>query len=317
KNGEQGRRQMVGVWEHLNWDAQVASAGMTLMRAYVRRADETIVYTLPAFFGRQLGAGLGQKLQATHLFRQILGEDTDLLKYTEILEITSRLLYDMGSTYHESKDLPPPHRPRANLDAMVGHLNDEERTRIGANMDFIARHIFQLGSQRALNRRTLERYEQVLLNQVAPETGLELLIYLGGYFSGKKKAEVNLSREEMTHIFGVRGAQELLRETDAMEGLLNRLLQAFPLNNPPKLELDVLNEEIDNLWKQMSLFNQRQVRPILAEDTQQIAALIPMMANKTRKHVFDKPLETGKYQPQNEVEALRWVSGYFSRSHKR
>lgn len=318
KNGEEGRRQMVKVWEHLNWDMQVASAGMALMRVYVRKADETVAHTLPAFFGRQLGENIGQKLQATYLFRQILGEDTDLLKYTEALRITSQLLYDMGSTYHENKDVPPPHRIRANLDAMVGHLTDDERSHIGANIDFIARHIFQLGTQRAQNRRTLERNEQLLLNQIPPETGLEMLIYLGGYFSGKKKFTPDLSREEMAHMFGVRGAQELLRESDAMEGLLNRLLQAFPPNSPPKIDLETLNEELENLWKQISLFNQRQCRPILAEDTQHIAALIPMMANRTKKSIFEnKTLDTGSFQPQNELEALRWVSGYFNRTHKR
>lgn len=317
KSGEQGRRQMVKVWELLNWEMQVASAAMTLLRMYIRRADITVAHTLPSFFGKHLGENIGKKLQATYVFRQMLG-DLDLIKYAEAIEFTRDLFYDIVATYQEGKDTPPPHRLRSGLDAMSGGLVDEERDRIGANVDFLSRHIFQLATQRPQNRKSQERNEDLRLNSVAPETGLEMLVYLGGYFSNKQKAEVNYTHEEMRHLFGNRNATMLLRETEIIEGVLNRLLQAFPPNGAPKLDLEALNEEIENLWRQIKLFNQRQIKPVLAEQTQHIAYFIPLMASHTKKNPFtNKDLDTGKAQPQNELEALRWVMGYFNRIHKR
>lgn len=317
KSGEEGRRQMVKVYELLSWEMQVASAAMALLRAYVRQAENAIAPTLPAFFSKHLGESIGKKLQATYLFRVLMGEG-DLQKYVESIEFARDLFYDIVATYQEGKDTPPPHRLRSDLDVMSGGLNDEERGIIGTNLDFISRHIFQLGTQRPQNKKILERNEDLLLNRVVPETGLEMLLYLGGYFGNKQKVVPDYTHAEMRHLFGNRNATMMLRETEAIENFLHRLMQAFAQNSAPKLDIEALNEELENLWRQIKLYNQKQMKPVLAEQTQHIAFFIPLIASHAKKNPFtNKDLDTGKAQPQNELEALRWVSGYFNRTHKR
>ena len=135
--------------------------------------------------------------------------------------------------------------------------------------------------------------------------------------------ELGLERKEAAHLFGNRSISVLYQETLWAYQLLYRLSIAFPEVNPPNFDLSALKFEIDSLWKMVPPQYQKRILSVYAEDTQKLGLLLTYIAekNKNAKAFTDrgvgKQLEEGKRQPQNELEALRFVSGYFARKHGR
>jgi hypothetical protein len=78
--------------------------------------------------------------------------------------------------------------------------------------------------------------------------------------------------------------------------------------------------EIDALWSLLSLFKQRQIQSIIAEHPQLLGQVIRVLGSKGNEKVFQssgygRQLQAGRAQPQNVIEALRWISGYFGYLH--
>src|SRR6185369_13489396 len=100
------------------------------------------------------------------------------------------------------------------------------------NMNMIGQQILKL--TQAANRRKRSdkennaRRDHLLKGQIAPETGLDALRWIGGHFSGGKDAPLELNREAPSYMFGSRSVNTLLRETDLLVSLLDGLLLAFP-----------------------------------------------------------------------------------------
>jgi hypothetical protein len=307
---------MMRIAQKLERQPGLSIVATELLRQYVRMIDRKFAKNVPAYFGHKLKEELGSELAATYVMRETL-VGADLLDYADVLNTTSVLLADIASTYHASKEPPPRHRIRQGLDSMSGGLDANDRESIARNLERIAQLTFQLGQKQVRRRNNRQIETAIFRGELVPETPLDFLLYLGGRFSNAEYQEVDLARSAMSHLFGLRSATMLLEETSIAVRLLEGLLRGFALDDPPDISLRTLNSEMDSLWGQLSLYNQRQSQPMLGADTQALVQLISHMSQHVKENVFKNTnLENGQQIPRSEIEALRWVGGYFARKHQ-
>ena len=306
---------MMRVALKLNDQPGLSIVGTELLRQYVRMIDRKFARNVPAYIGHKLNEDIGKQLDATFLLRETL-VGKDLLDYAEVLNTTSLFLADIASTYHATKEPPPRHRIRQGLDSMSGGLDNNDRALIASNLERIAQLAYQAGQKQIKRRNNTAIEGAILRGEMAPETPLDFLLHLGGRFAEGEAMEVDLTRGAMSHMFGTRSATMLLEESTIAVHLLNALVQGFGLDDPPDVSLNAIHSEMDSLWGQLSLYNQRQSQPYLAADSQYLVQLISHMAKHAKDSIFrSTQLEAGQHVPKSEIEALRWVSGYFSGKH--
>lgn len=325
--GEKGPPLIANGWKMLMWNDEVKAQSHELLRQYIRMIDPDRSLNLPIYFAREVSPELEDMLNATRLMRIITG-GRNFLQFGEMIRFTRGLLLDMAITYHEGKAHPSINRIRQDLQSMTGNLGEEERQIMSANLLEIARLIVEMGSQESKQKekertRTLS-FKSVLTEarQQAPTTPTEFLVWFGLNFADTFVTELGLERKEAAHIFGARSLSMLYQETLQIYQLLFRMALAFPEENPPQFKLEALKQEIDSLWDQVPYQHQQRLLPIYAEATQQMGLLLVYVSgNVSAKALSDRgagrAVEEGKRQPQNEIEALRFVSGYFARKHDR
>jgi hypothetical protein len=126
----------------------------------------------------------------------------------------------------------------------------------------------------------------------------------------------------MAHIFGNRSAAMFLRETMAIARLLHGLQVAYRSQISDHLTPRVLLAELESLWGTLSLYHQRRIQQQFAQDCQNLADVVSVIAAHGSGRVLSsgglgRQLETGRRQPRTALETLRWISGYFARRHIR
>lgn len=323
--GNTGAAVLVAAWKHLQWNEDVKQAALELLRRYIRVLDPDRSQSLPVYFAEKIGPEFGAPLQATRLVRIVTG-GKNFTQVAEMITATQTLLLDLAITYHEGKVLPPLFRLRHDLDSMPGGVSEEEREITARNLSEIARLILEIGSQKTRRMKsdsTSPSSFRSLLREardVPPKTPNDFLTWVGVQFADTLVTDLGLQRKEAAHILGARSVIMLYQETLMIYQLLYRLSLAFPAENPPAYELPHLKADIDSLWKGIPLYEQQRIQPTIGIATQQIALLITYIAERCdAKALADrgigKQLEQGKRQPQNEIEALRFISGYFARKH--
>jgi len=120
----------------------------------------------------------------------------------------------------------------------------------------------------------------------------------------------------MTHLFAERSATMLHAEAGITARFLADLSAAFPPDSPPPFTLNALLQEIDQLFSELSLYNQRQSNEALSAGAQNLAALLLLFTDNIKERVLmDKSLYQGQKVPENGLEALLWTAGYFKRQH--
>ncbi|NJL94015.1 MAG: hypothetical protein HC915_09930 [Anaerolineae bacterium] len=108
----------------------------------------------------------------------------------------------------------------------------------------------------------------------------------------------------------------LLQEVRVIAELFHNLLQAFPLDQPRTLKKEAFEAEIQSLWEMLSLYQQRESEPKLANDSQNLTAIILTLCRGVKERIFSaRQLEYGKRGPESGLETLLWTSGYFGRLH--
>lgn len=319
--GDNGAALVAQIWEHITWDASVSEAALELLRRYVRGVRLEQVPTLLAYFSEKLGAEVGRALHATWLMRLAMNS-TGLMRFAEAIHITARLLIDLASTYHADKELPPNHRVRRDLDQMTGSLSENERERLAQNLLVILEQVYELGQATARRRAKSPPPDALVAGKATPQTGLELLRFIGGQFSDHAAIPLELEREAMAHLFGTRSAAMFLRETDAIVRLLDGLQTAYRSPRATDVTAEALRSELESLWGTLSLYNQRRIQAEFAADCQHLAEVVALITNQANDRVLTShglihQLESGQRQPRSALEALRWIHGYFARKHTR
>ena len=323
---DQGPPTLVQAYQHIAANPQMQSVGVDLLRLYIRKLPHSQTEKLPAFFGEKLSMDVGEALRATRMMRIITGGN-DFLKLAEMIEMTTDLMTDIAITYNVGKEHPPEHRLRRDIDSMAGNLTPEERQQVTENLFEIAKFVYGLGSQRTQIKKSKRMGQSTRgvvdeIKHTTPPNAPEFMQWLGLNFTKTIEMELDLERDAHTHIFGERSAAMLYRESTLIREFLSRLSTAFPDGSPPTFTADTLLAEVASLWADISLFNQRQIEEIVSKQSQQVGLLLRHIADRTNRKVFTdsghgKKLEEGKLQPVSELEALRWLSGYFGRKHDR
>ncbi|NDJ86971.1 MAG: hypothetical protein GYB66_13915, partial [Chloroflexi bacterium] len=324
--GRKGPVLLVDAWQYLTWQPDVLSAGVELLRRYIRRLPPEQTHNLPAYFAQHLGSDIGDALAATRLMR-IVSDGHDLVDLTEMIRLASDLFFDMAVTYYETKDPPSMHRLRSELDGMPGNLSETERYELTKNLMAIARLVYDMGmladaSRRSSGKDAAPPRAAQAIRQTNPLSGAEFLQWLGVQFTDTVVESLDLVRQEASHLLGVRGVAVLYREAAIIRRLLECLQTAFQPGVAASVSAAALEEEVVSLWNQIRLYDQERIAPVLAASSQQLALLLPYLAGRVSARVLaDKglgnQLEAGKRQPQTEIEAMRWISGYFGRKHQR
>lgn len=321
---DQGPPTLVKAYQHIAANPDMRNVGVDLLRLYIRKLPHTQTAQLPAYFGEKLQPEVGEALRATRMMRIITGGD-DFIKLAEMIDLTCEFLMDIAVTYHENKEHPPEHRLRRDIDSMQGNLTGQERQQITDNLFGIAQLVYELGSQRTQVKKSKRMGQSTRgvvdeIKHTTPPNAPEFMQWLGLNFTKNIEMELDLDRDALLHIFGERSAAMLYRETTLIREFLSRLSTAFPQGTPPTFSADALIAEVASLWSDISLYNQRQIEDTVTKQSQQIGLLLRHIADRTNRKVFTdsghaKKLEEGKLQPVSELEALRWLSGYFGRKH--
>ncbi len=320
QNGQEGASLLVRMWPHVAEDGQAAQMAVELLRRFVRGVPVRTVPQLIAYFRRELGDEIADMLRATYIMR-FLVPGADFQQFIEHVRLAASLLVDVACVYHAEAPRPTVGQLRRDLDTMPGGLNDAERQQIAANMMELQRLVFELGKGRA-RRNKHTPLAELLQAQAAPQNGVELLYFVGGHFGKHEPHPLTLHSEEMAHLFGSRSAAMLLRESTIVARLLRGLQAAFQELGGDRPSARALRAELNSLWDTLSLYNKRRYQSELAQNSQHLAAVLGIMAKDANERALGngglaRQLETGKRQPQNALEALRWVHGYFARKHSR
>ncbi|MEP7287291.1 MAG: hypothetical protein ABI947_16165 [Chloroflexota bacterium] len=311
------------VYPMIKWSPEVEETALEILRTYVRRASWQLAQNLPDIMGNKYGESVRKALNATHRLRLMAGI-SDLTPFAEQVNLGVQLLMDMALTYAPNRELPQTFQLRRTLEGMPGGgLSDKDRERLSKNLNTIGLQILRL-NQIAIRRRSRTDPDvlrlQLLKGQVAPNSGIEALTWIGGHFAKGQVHPLTLEQEAPAFLFGSRSVNILLHETDLLVRLLNGLLAAFPEKDTTTLELLPWANEVESLWGLLTLYKQRQLERIFAEDMQTLSQLLGLIGEKGSEHTFQsgghgKQLQTGKVQPRSTLDALRWVSGYFGRMH--
>lgn len=324
--GPAGTAVLVKGWKHLQWNDGIKQSSLELLRRYIRALDPDRSLTLPTYFAENISPEFGQPLVATRLVRIVTG-GRNVIQLAQQIAATKQLLLDMAITYHEGKVLPPVFRVKHDLDSMPGGASEEQRLATAHNLNEIARLIMELGKQKSRKTRSEDKtspssFRSLLreAREIPPTNSKEFLTWLGIQFSDTFSNELGLERKEAAHILGARSVVMLYQESTLAYQLLYRLSLAFPADTMPDYELPHLKAEIDSLWQQAPLYEQQKIQASLSADTQQISLLLSYIADRCDARALadrgiGKQLEQGKRQPHNEIEVLRFISGYFARKH--
>lgn len=346
KMGENGPPLLVKVWQQLQAKTELRKSGIELLRRYIRQLPPDVSAPLPGYFSQQIDREVGEALYTTRLFRIITG-GYNLITLTVIIRMTDKLLKDLATSYHESKELPTINRLRHDLDAMSGGLTEGERDQLTRNIVAICQLIFQLGLQKPPRKGWVSGNTTIRIagatnqtptpsktapkgimkgilkeaRETPPQTPTEFLTWLGLNFTDNFVTDLGLERASAAHLLAERSAAMFYRESIELLDFLKRLATAFPPDGMQEFSVENLKSELDTLWGEIHLSDQKSIEPALATETQEIALLLRIMASKANDRVVSdsgigKQLETGRRQPANELEALRWVSGYFGRKHQ-
>lgn len=323
--GKAGPPMLIDAWKHVTWSREMREAVLESLRRYMRRLPPDKTKLFPTYFGKHLGDEVREALEATRSLRTVIAEG-DLVRFADDVALATGLLMDMAVTYHESKEKPSVLRLRQDLDSMGGGLDEDERIGTALNSSELADLIYALGTYQSPAARDVKRKtdinsrtqtQELLLTP--PQTPVDFLIWLGNYFDfeTEHRVELDLGRKSPAHIFGTRSSQVFYRETNTIIEFLKRLQEAFPVEQPPRFSQPVLRAEVRSLWEGLNLYTQRKIHLVLIEQTQRLGMVIRTIASHvSAKSLTDsKHLETGRFQPKNEIEALKWVSGYFGRKH--
>lgn len=317
--GQEGPELLVKAWPQLSWQPEVGQAALELLRRYIRTVPSEVAQSLPAFFGEKLGKNVGDAIAATYRVRLAMGTD-NLHAFAENLTVALKLLEEIATTYHPSKEMPPVHRLRQDMDAMPGNLDDEGRAHLITMLMECGQFIYEMGQAAGGRGRPSSDWSRERILEILPQNSVELLMWMGCYFAEEELPALDLERTAPAHILGNRSLPMFYDEMRVTHQLVSSLHRAYQAT-VPDFPVEALHAELNSLWEALSLYNQRQIKGTVTREAWTLGLLIPYMADRGNDRIFTdrgigKKLENGKEQPSNGLEALRWIAGYFQRRHR-
>lgn len=321
--GESGLSIMIQMHGLLTYDERMALIARAALRRYIRRLPDGAAQPVIQRLGRELGENVRVMLEATVLlWRMMAGENLGDYAYT--LHTTAQFLYDTALPYME-KNRPAVSSLINDLDSLSGGLSNDDRLALAAEIVDTGRLVAQMAAahRQAHPKETDEQIVNLLMGRGAAYSLVDVLRALGGYFARGRRVSVRGDRAIAEHPLGDRAAHSVLREVQQINRLLRAALAAIPA--PGAVEKDrrfvlsaaALHQEIESLWNEIALTEQRALVRNLAIDLQRIAETVLLMTDRVDTRVLQddsglaKKLETNRQRPDNTLELYRFIAGYF------
>lgn len=316
--GDQGLGLIAQSHRLMDWDNQARLAALEMVRRYVRTVDIVYARTAVDRLTDALGAGIRSQLEAAYALRQMM-DGEDVSGYAFLLHVTAELVADTALIYIDKRAAPSLKALFGDLDSLVGGLSDDDRDTLAATLLELGRVIVALGQQQKQNRpRDLNAHFAALLDGKAqPQTALEVLRLLGGYFSRGNRLNIPLVQASSTHPFRDRAAPSLLLEAQMALRVLRNLHDAFPPNAKITVTPDVLRAEIESLWSDVPQSERRNLVQELGADFQSVPDLVWQIFDSGDAKALDdnsglaRKLDSNRQRPESTLELYRFVHGYF------
>jgi hypothetical protein len=318
RKGFDGAAMMSQVYKLLNWEERAKVAGMELLRRFVRQADSETAKRAIVRFGKEHGQPIRDALEATYFIKKLMG-GVDLVDYADFIHITAEFLNDTMRAYADKNRYPQISGIIGDLQSMPGGLTDDDRRLIASEVLSVGQTIIALYNQFRNNRaRNLEDHiDKLLEGSAQPQNALDVLRTMGGYFAKGKRFRIKLDQEAHSHPLGERSSTMLKDEVQIVTGVLRGALEAFPPTRKVTTPISVIRAEIESLWGDISLHQQREIVRNLATDLQRVPDLVVMIAEKGDAKVVEadssagRSLDSLKQRPKSTLEYYRFVYGYY------
>lgn len=318
RKGFDGAAMMSQVYKLLDWEDRAKVAGLELLRRFVRLADSEIAKRAIVRFGKELGQSVRENLEATYFIKKLMGS-VDLVDYADFIHVTAEFLYDTMVAYADKNRYPQISGIVSDLQSMPGGLTDDDRRLMAAEILSIGQAVSALNSQARGNRpRNMDEHiDKLLEGNEQPASALDVLRVMGGYFAKGKRFRLKTDQEAHPHPLGERSSTMLKDEVQIVSGVLRGALEAFPPTRKVTSTASVIRAEIESLWGNISLHQQREIVRNLAVDLQRIPELVTAIAEKGDPKVVEanssqgRSMDTLKQRPKSTLEYYRFVHGYY------
>jgi hypothetical protein len=322
REGKKGIGIVGRMYKLMDWDDKVKLAALELLRRYIRLAEDEDARQAITAFGREFGQNVQLALEATYAFKRMMG-GVELADYAEFLHTAAEFLHDNAAAYADKNRIPSIGALLNDLDGLPGGLNHDERRTITREMIAMGKAVIALGDHSLSNRpRDPEKHvDNLLAGKDNPISPLDVYWVLGGYLTKGKRYPLKLTREGGLHPLAERSAPMLRDESQIINGLLRGLIRAFPLDRKLTLPTSAIRDEMESLWGDIPLAEQREIVRNLAIDLQRVAELTAWIAAQGGGKALEeggasRRLDENKQQPKNPAEFYRFVSGYFKQRTK-
>jgi hypothetical protein len=293
-------------------------AAMEVLRRFVRYASDGEARRAIQHFGTELGDKTQLQLEATYVIRTFMG-GADILTYAEYVKETQQLLHDTLQAYEDAKNAPTVGALMNDMDSLTGGLTDNDRRKIADDALALGEAIATLAEQhKALKgAREATPIGQLLNGKLEPKSALDILRVMGGYLAKGHRATVELFKMPHLHPLTERAASKVKSDLQIGNTVLRGAMRAIPPNRPMRLTQAHIHAEVESLWGEISLHQQRQIVEDLSKNLQKIADLCAMIADKGGREALQensglgKSIDSLRNRPRNTFEFYRFLAAYF------
>jgi hypothetical protein len=315
--GSNGIRIMSQMYKLMGSDDKTRTAGLYMLRAFVREASDEEAQRAVVYFGRELGESVARALETTYAFRSLMG-GLDLLAYAERVHLAAEFLQATASAYMDARNTPTTGAITNVLDDLISTIAVGERRLLSKTMVTLLKAVVLLGKQYRTNRpRDENRFvNRLLTGEADPRSALDVFKAMGGYFARGRRFDVTLGNGSL-RIFNERTGDDLRDSLTATAALLEDLIRTLPLAKPPTLQTTEIRAEVESQWSQVEVEQQRAVVRDLANDLQRIVDIIVFLEANGDANVAEdtsaasKRLNSGRQRPKSTLELYRFMAAYF------
>ncbi len=317
--GTNGIKMMSQMYKQMDWSDKTRTAGLQMLRAFVREAEDEEARKAVVYFGKELGAVVGRALETTYAFRGLMG-GTNILAFAERIHLAAGFLQDTATLYVTDPRNHPTTGALSNaLDDLPGSMSVEDRKVISKALITLIKAVVVLGRQYRANRPRDENkfINRLLTGEADPRSSLDVFKAMGGYFARGRRFDVSLTGAPSSDLFNGRSGEEMRDSILAAATLLEDTVRTVAPSNAPTLLTAEIRAEVESQWSEIDTEKQRLFVRNLATDLQRIVDITAYLeANGDASIVEDssvlsKRINGGRQRPKSTLEMYRFVAAYY------
>lgn len=290
-------------------DETTRTAGLDILRVYVRNAEDSAARQAVIYYGRELGPQVRSALQATYYVTRLT--EGDLVEFAYTLRIAALLLHDITASY--MRGAPELIELNAGMQRISGSYSLDERRLISRGVLDMGREIAQLFQ---LHQPLRVRDSAALFNAKAdPNTALDLLRVVVGHFSEGQPIALRFNQMGGFPL-RERTRKVLFNEVQATRKLLKWLLEVLPTGKSVNISATHVRLEVESLLSLLDAPTRSTVSRILSTDLPRLIELIELIATSGDARVLESDnataqrIDKGRHKPRSVLEFLRYLSVY-------